>query len=322
MKFIGLAGPAGVGKDTIADYLVETYNYTKFSFSDALYDEVATAFGINKAALYERSTKEKATPALQYWHCADHTFRNLIFHLLVSEGVAYPMESEGVAYPMDRWLSPRWVLQRWGTDYRRKEDPEYWTKRADLFVEAYLRNAAEYPEVQRGGLVNCSVRFPNEREWVQKHNGEVWHVVREDYAMNMQESQRAYVSELGLSVEPEDKIIYNNGTIEQLCTGTSLLLSAPGGSSIKVAQNSPRPELVTCKNCGLVHAAYTRAEAAQEAIEFNETVGYHADSAMLARLVQLSADDYIGCDRCDGNDFRPATPDEKLGDDHHSVIYD
>jgi dephospho-CoA kinase len=58
---IGLAGKAGTGKDTIADYLVRKYGFVKFAFSDALYQEVQDAFGLeDQDLLRNRDTKEVA----------------------------------------------------------------------------------------------------------------------------------------------------------------------------------------------------------------------------------------------------------------------
>lgn len=311
MKMIGLAGPAGVGKDTIADYLVEKYNFTKFSFSDALYEEVAQAFGIDKAALYERSAKERETPALQYWYCQDKTFQNLMFHLLTEEGVPFPM---------DKWLSPRWVLQRWGTDYRRAQDPEYWINKAMLFTEAYLRNATEHPDTPRGGLVNCSVRFENERAFIQQFNGEIWHVRREGWGDSMGASEKGYVSEQGLPVGKDDKIIHNSGTIEQLGTASSLLMGAPAGTVIKVEPTVEEDKYVACARCGLVHLAYTYAQAVQEVAEYNDVM---EASGIKDRI---TVDTYKGCNNCGDVAFFPVQASEVAGslEDSHDrpVLYE
>lgn len=302
MKMIGLAGPAGVGKDTIADYLVETYNFTKFSFSDPLYDEVAQAFDIEKDSLYERGTKEQASPILQYWHCKDKTFQNLMFHLL---------KEQGVDFPMDYWCSPRWVLQRWGTDYRRAQDPLYWIKRADLFVQAYIANAQADPEYERGGLVNCSVRFPNERDFINKYLGEVWHVRRPGWGLTMGAAEKDYVAEQGLAVEPHDKEIVNGHTIANLCTGASLLLGAAAGT--RIAITVPNKQMfLSCIKCNKVHEAYTEAQARQEVIEYNEWQALNASSAELAAIKkELTVDDFRHCDRCGGSMFSPCTAFER-----------
>lgn len=286
MKLIGLAGPAGVGKDTIADYLVDQYDFTKFSFSDPLYDEVAAAFDIDKALLYNRATKEDPRVVLQYWYCADKTFQNLMFHLLTDEGHTYPM---------DVWVSPRWVLQRWGTDYRRGQDPAYWTKKADRLIQAYLENAKADPATPRGGLVNCSVRFDNERSTIEDQGGEIWHVKRDDWGKTMEPGQAAYVSEQGLTVLPRDKVIHNNGTIEQLHTATSLLLSSAGGTSIE-CKPAALPFLVACSECGRVYRAYTLAEVRQEIAEYNE-LREQMNWAM------TSEEQYHACSVCDGTKF-------------------
>ena len=150
MMLIGLSGPAGVGKDTVADYLVETHGFTKFSFSDALYREVSEAFGISIEELQRRETKEKLHDKLIETRCKDAEFVKFM-RSAPDENIS--------TYVWPRSFSPRWVLQRWGTDYRRAQDPDYWVKKTALWVHAWLdvtKDDGEY----HGGLVNTSRSLP------------------------------------------------------------------------------------------------------------------------------------------------------------------
>ena len=71
MILIGLAGHAGSGKDSVADYLVSRYGFVKSSFSDALYREVAAAFGLpDESLLRDRATKEVPTELLAAKKCS------------------------------------------------------------------------------------------------------------------------------------------------------------------------------------------------------------------------------------------------------------
>lgn len=58
MKLIGLTGKAGVGKDTVADYLVANYGFTKYSLADPIKDMLAV-IGVDART---RETKEKPHP--------------------------------------------------------------------------------------------------------------------------------------------------------------------------------------------------------------------------------------------------------------------
>jgi ribosomal protein L37E len=123
-------------------------------------------------------------------------------------------------------------------------------------------------------------------------------------------------------VLPRDKVVLNNGTIEQLGTAANLLLSSQPGSMIKCAPVGP--EQVTCTGCGWVHMAYTRAEAQREVDDFNAWFVQQTDETKASYGGKQSrVEDYEGCDRCGRKVFRPSKPDDApIGCTIGPVIYD
>lgn len=305
MKLIGLSGPLSVGKDTIADYLVETYDFTKFSFSDALYKQVSEAFNVSIDALQDRDQKEVPQEWLRLNQCNDGVFIALAKRLIEHDD------------PLHQPLSPRWVLQRWGTDYRRAEDPAYWIKRSAEFVRAWLEVQAE-SDNPRAGLVNSSTRFPNECEFIRGLNGEVWHINRADWDRRAEGNTATYVSEKRLPVDPRDKVLHNNSTIAKLNTAASLLLQSPPGTVLHVEDEQP-DMFVECQQCGFVHRAMTRAEAKQEVINLNSA----AEMSGQEVITVVSESIYEGCDRCGGTTFeRVSGPPSKQEREVPPVIYE
>ena len=59
VKIIGIAGRAGAGKDTAADYLVRLFGYEKHAFAGPLKRGVSELFGIPLAVLNDRTLKER-----------------------------------------------------------------------------------------------------------------------------------------------------------------------------------------------------------------------------------------------------------------------
>jgi len=189
MRLIGLAGPAGAGKDTVAEILRDHYGWAVVSFSDELYREVSAAFGVPVEQLKRRDTKEAPSALLAPRRCADPDARAMLKRLAGNAG---------------RACSPRWVLQRWGTQCRRHYDPEYWVKCTE-------RRMAELAAEGYPGVANTSVRFANELDHMDRYGGQVVHVVRPGYR-----PQSAYVSERPLPMRECDIVVSNDSDLEGL----------------------------------------------------------------------------------------------------------
>ncbi|HET7674766.1 MAG TPA: hypothetical protein VFL54_04525 [Gammaproteobacteria bacterium] len=194
---IGFAGVAGAGKDTAAKFL-GVYGYRPFSFSDALYREVADAFSVTMESLYYRALKDAPQLELALARCRDDGF---ICALLEAGEIA----TQPAEYEKPR--SPRWILQRWGTEYRRKQNPQYWIERV---AEDYRR---------RGPLMaNTSVRFQNEAEWILSERGLIFRILNDSAGCE------AHVSENRLPDEMIAGEIDNNGTFEELFENIQIAL--------------------------------------------------------------------------------------------------
>lgn len=208
MLVLGLAGCAGSGKSAVAEYLVRNYGFTRFSFSDALYREVTAAFGLpDESLLRDRATKEKETPLLSLENCDNDEFKSLVRGMFASE-------DHNLRTPH----SPRWVLQVWGTEFRRAANPNYWIDQAEAWLVG-MYEFPQYPEHRCNLFVNDSVRFENEREWVKGLDGGVWHLRRGAAA-----PVAAHPSETPLPVLENEREIYNNHTLGYLYQGVDQLL--------------------------------------------------------------------------------------------------
>jgi hypothetical protein len=139
---IGVCGFIGSGKDTIADYLVNIHQFRRESFANSLKDAVAQVFGWNRDMLEGRTRQSRE------WR----------------EQVD-PWWSKRLNMPD---LTPRWILQYWGTEVcRRAFHDDIWI----AALENKLRNSQD-------DIVISDCRFPNEIKSIQNAGGKVIRVVR------------------------------------------------------------------------------------------------------------------------------------------------
>jgi hypothetical protein len=192
ITLVALTGLSGSGKDTVADVLVDHHGFAKLAFADALRTEVATAFNIDPAYLVQRETKEHPLTTLALRRCMDSEFvRVMVNHLSMGE--------------LDAPRSPRQILQWWGTEYRRAQDPDYWVNKAH-------RAMAILVECGRDRFVISDCRFENEAALVRRLDGSIWQVVRPGIAP----VQGAHVSETEGNQFLPHVLLGNTGDIHHL----------------------------------------------------------------------------------------------------------
>ena len=201
---IGVVGFIGSGKDTIADYLVGFHGYRRDSFAGTLKDAVAAVFG------WDRELLEGRTPEARAWREQVDTWW-----------------AKRLDMPK---LTPRWVLQYWGTEVcRRAFHDDIWI----AALEARLSRRSD-------DTVISDVRFPNEIASIRNAGGKIVWVKRGELpdwydsamAANQQvQSAVAYLQAQGVHVSETawvgtkfDAEIDNNGTIEELYTSVKSLV--------------------------------------------------------------------------------------------------
>lgn len=139
---IGFVGFIGSGKDTASDYLVNFHGFRRDSFANTLKDAVAAVFGWDRILLEGRTQEARA------WREEVDTWW-----------------AERLEIPH---LTPRWVLQYWGTDVLRNHfHDDIWI----ASVENKLRKTKDH-------IVISDVRFPNEIQAIHGANGLVVRVKR------------------------------------------------------------------------------------------------------------------------------------------------
>ena len=199
---VGVTGLIGSGKDTIANYLTTFHGFKKESFANSLKDAVAHVFG------WDREMLEGTTKSSREWR----------------EQVD-PWWAERLDMPN---LTPRWILQYWGTEVCRKGfHDDIWIaalehkllKSTDNVVISDCRFANEVKAIKNAGGITIRVMRGPEPEWydaaIQYNKGpngnSLWALSKaklEKFKIHASE-----YSSVGLSY---DYYLENNGSIDDL----------------------------------------------------------------------------------------------------------
>lgn len=207
---IAFCGFAGSGKDTAADYLVDFHDFRRMSFAGPLKDAVSSIFGWDRKMLEGRTAYDrKIREQIDTWWAN----RLQIPH-----------------------LTPRWVLQNWGTEVLRNGFHQ------DIWI-ASLENKLRKNDRD---IVVTDARFPNEMKSIKSVGGYIVRIKRGDEPLWINDARNvnigpshpnfakslAKLKELGIHYsernwidEPVDFIIENNGNIDELFEKIENLIS-------------------------------------------------------------------------------------------------
>ena len=208
---VGVCGFQGSCKDTVADYLVNVHGFRRISFAGTLKDAVSAIFG------WDRELLEGRTKESRDWR-----------------------------EKVDKWwanklnmphLTPRWVLQYWGTEVARK-----------AFHDNIWIHSVEYKLVNiSDNVVISDVRFPNEIKSIKDAGGMIirthrgpdpeWYraaeIVNKGPTTNLSwasnkaflDNYKIHVSETSWIGTDFDAILDNDGTIDDLYSQINQLLN-------------------------------------------------------------------------------------------------
>lgn len=216
---IGFVGFIGSGKDTAADYLVNCHGFRRDSFANTLKDAVAHVFGWDRTLLEGRTAEAREwREQLDLWWS----------------------ERLGI-----HELTPRWVLQQWGTEVCRNGFHD------DIWI-ASLENKMRKT---RDNIVISDVRFPNEIKAIHNAGGLVVRIKRGvdpdwyDAALSANRGpngnstwslSKAKLERLGIHASETawvggdiDHVVINDTTIDDMCQQIkNLVLNLPASKEV------------------------------------------------------------------------------------------
>jgi len=199
---IGFVGLIGSGKDTAADYLVNFHGFRRDSFAGTLKDAISSIFGWDRTLLEGRTTQARE-------------WREQID----------PWWAERLGMPD---LTPRWILQWWGTEVCRKA----------FHNDIWIASLEHKLLTSNDDIVISDVRFPNEISAIHNAGGLVvrikrgedpdWFPAAESYnrgpngnstwALSRQKLEKAkiHASEYSWVGGKIDHTVFNDTTIDSL----------------------------------------------------------------------------------------------------------
>lgn len=193
---IGVSGFIGSGKDTIADYLITFKGFKRLSYAGPLKDAVAAIFG------WERDLLEGSTKYSREWR-----------------DQVDPWWAERLDI---KHLTPRWVLQQWGTEVGRRAFHD------DIWIASIEHKLLTVKD----DIVISDCRFPNELKSIKRAGGTTIRVSRgqnpvwydmalslnngNEEARKVLDEYKVHASEYSSVGLDYDHYVTNDGSIDEL----------------------------------------------------------------------------------------------------------
>jgi hypothetical protein len=207
---IGVTGLIGSGKDTIADYLTTHKGYKRRSFAASLKDAVGAVFG------WDRELLEGSTKTSREWR---------------------EQRDDWWSERLGLEITPRWVLQYWGTDVLRNHfHKDIWVasvenklvKSKDDIVITDCRFVNEVHAIKRVGGITVRVERGEKPDWydaaVSYNKGPdgnaTWSLSKAHLS-----NANIHASEFSSVGLPYDHTLKNNGSIDDLHKQIELIIN-------------------------------------------------------------------------------------------------
>jgi hypothetical protein len=198
---VGIHGNTGAGKDTVADHMNRKHGFHVVAFAEAVKRDLVAMFDVSPNLFSDRRFKTDATDLLSLGRTNHSEFLDWYVSTANGEMEAAALGAGLLTLPR----SPRWLMQTYGTDYRRASNPNYWIDRLSDTISTFPVDH---------NIVISDVRFQNEADFVKAESSlnEVWEVIR----MNNPHHNKADHHKSNVRLPSVDKVLFNSGTINQL----------------------------------------------------------------------------------------------------------